>query len=95
MRDSHEVQYGGAVLPEVRKVAIGPAVDGEGLNPLDVPQVSQGHGQQVHGVVDQSGLQVETSRELGEIESSSHQQFLLDNPKLGNRKKTFLWCSCL
>ena len=76
------------MLPEVRKVAISPAVDGVGINPLDVSQVPQGHRQQVHGVVDQSGLQVETSRELGEIKSSSHQQFLLDNPIIAYRKQT-------
>ena len=49
------------MLPEVRQVTIRAAVYGVGLNPLDVPQVSEGHSQQVDGVVDESGLQVQTS----------------------------------
>ena len=76
------------MLPEVRKLTMTAAVDGVGINPLDVSQVAQGHSQQVDGVVDQSGLQVETTRELGEIKSSSHQHFLLDNPSIGNRRRT-------
>ena len=76
------------MLPEVREVTIRAAVYGVGLNPLDVPQVSEGHSQQVDGVVDESGLQVQTSGQLGEIESSSHQQFLLDNPIIAYRKQT-------
>ena len=83
------------MLPEVREVTIRAAVYGVGLNPLDVPEVSEGHSQQVDGVVDESGLQVETSGQLGEIESSSHQQFFLDNPEIGSRKRTFLWGFCL
>ena len=61
MRDSHEVQYGGAVLPEVRKVASSPTVDGVGIDPLDVSQVPQGHSQQVNGVVDQRRLRLRKS----------------------------------
>ena len=76
------------MLPEVRKLTITAAVNGVGINPLDVSQVPQGHSKQVDGVVDQSGLQVETPRELGEIKSSSHQQFLLDNPIIAYRKQT-------
>ena len=48
-------------MPGAREVAVCAAVDGERLYPLNVPELAEGHGQQVNSVVDESRLQVQST----------------------------------
>ena len=48
-------------MPGAREVAVCAAVDGERLYPLNVPELAEGHGQQVNCVVDESRLQVQST----------------------------------
>ena len=46
-------------------------------------EVAESHGEEVHSVVDEGGLEVEAAGEFGEVQTAAHQQLLLHHPGHG------------
>ena len=67
-------------MPGAKEMTVCAAVDGERLYPLNVPELAEGHGQQVNSVVDESRLQVQSTRQLSEVQTFPDEELLSDNP---------------